>query len=113
MRVTALALASLLLLLATGCTGIPLRLPSAPVGVDEEAIGPVSGEATGMMLFQLIPIGQNERFVLAYDRALDNAKGATRLVDVTIQEDWFWAWILNGYRFRVTGTAVRAKAGSE
>jgi hypothetical protein len=59
-------------------------------------------------LFGFIPINQNERFQSAYDRALQS-KGATRLVDPTIKERWFWAWVLNGYSFTVSGTAVKKK----
>jgi hypothetical protein len=32
------------------------------------------------------------------------------LTDVTIEERWFWAWVLNGYIFHVKGTAVIDKS---
>jgi len=60
------------------------------------------------MLLGFIPIKQNNRFKVAYDQAIQN-KGADRLVNPTIKERWFWAWILNGYSFSVTGTAVKKK----
>ena len=46
----------------------------------------------------------------AYQQALTTS-GGTRLIDITINERWFWAYILNGYSFEVTGTAVRPKKG--
>ena len=98
-----------MVLVLAGCSGIPLRIPGEGIAPGEESMGPVTGEATGVMLFQCIPIGQNDRFQSAYQRALMSAPGATRLVDVTIQEDWFWAWVLNGYQFKLTGTAVRSR----
>jgi hypothetical protein len=89
-----------LLLLVTcalvGCTSTALKIPGAPIQADEKALGEARGKATGIMLFQLIPIGQNTRFEAAYARALASQPGATRLTDVTIREKWFWAWVLNG-----------------
>lgn len=76
-------------LLLAGCSSIPLRIPGDGIAPGEESMGQVTGEATGVMLFQFIPIGQNDRFQNAYQRALISAPGATRLVDVTIQESWF------------------------
>jgi hypothetical protein len=96
----------ILSVLVVACTGVPLKVPSLPVQPGEVALGPVTGGATGIMLFQLIPIGQNGRFGAAYDRAVASQPGATRLTDITIQESWFWAWVLNGYKFKITGTAV-------
>jgi hypothetical protein len=61
------------------------------------------------MLFQVIPINQNDRFVNAYREALQKV-GGSRLTDVTIEERWFWAWVLNGYIFHVKGTAVIDKS---
>lgn len=93
----------------TACHSVPLTIPTAPVGPDEEVLGEASGNQTGIMLLGFIPIKQNSRFQAAYDRALQSKEGATRLVDPTIKERWFWAWILNGYSFTVSGTAVKKK----
>ena len=97
------------LLLALACTSTPLHLQTAPVGPDEQVFGPVEGSSTGIMLFHFIPINQNNRFVSAYQQAVATRGGTTRLVDVTMQERWFWAWLLNGYIFHVSGTAVGPK----
>ncbi len=107
------ALASLTLILffclASSCTSAPLRVPTLQnqtVNKDYEVLGEGEGEATGIMLFQLIPIGQNDRFELAYMRAV-RSKGGDRLIDPVITERWFWAWILNGYSTTVRGTVVK------
>jgi hypothetical protein len=95
------------LLVGTGaCKGVPLSLNN-PKQPHETVLGEVEGSSTGIMLFQFIPIGQNPRFQVAYDRAMAQAPGATRLADVTISENWFWAYILNGYSTTIRGTAVR------
>ena len=92
----------------TACHSVPLTIPSAPVGPNEQRLGTGEGSSTGIMLFQFIPIKQNDRFVDAYRQALAQS-GGTRLVDVTIEERWFWAWVLNGYIFHLKGTGVVEK----
>lgn len=94
-----------LILTMTACHSMPLTIPSAPVGPNEQRLGTGEGSSTGIMLFQFIPINQNDRFIEAYQQALARS-GGTRLVDVTIEERWFWAWVLNGYIFHVKGTGV-------
>jgi hypothetical protein len=88
----------LLVFTVTACHSIPLTIPSAPVGPNEQRLGTGERSSTGIMLFQFIPINQNDRFVDAYQQALAQS-GGTRLVDVTIEERWFSAWVLNGSSF--------------
>ena len=96
------------ILAMTACHSVPLQISTAPVGPDEEVVGEAFGEATGIMLFQVIPIKQNNRFKTAYNQALQSS-GGTRLVNPTINEKWFWAFVLNGYSFSIHGTAVKKK----
>ena len=97
-------------LLAAGCVSQPLKFPTvAQVNkAPYEVLGEAQGEATGLMLFQIIPIGQNERYVKAYDTAV-RSKGGDALIDAQVEENWFWAWILNGYQTRVKGTVIKYK----
>ena len=97
-----------LALTMTACHSVPLNIPSSPVGPNEQRLGVGEGSSTGIMLFQFIPINQNDRFVDAYRKALAQS-GGTRLVDITVEERWFWAWVLNGYIFHVKGTGVTDK----
>ena len=60
------------------------------------------------MLFQFIPIQQNDRFVRAQNAAIAS-RGGDALINVEVQEDWFWAWILNGYQTTVSGDVVKLK----
>jgi len=58
-------------------------------------------------LYNFIPIGLNSRVETAYNRALQKKPGATALVDVTVQENWFW-WVVGTARcVTVTGEAVQ------
>jgi len=95
-------------LLAAGCVSQPLKFPTTEKlkSTKYEVLGEGTGEATGLMLFQFIPIGQNERYVRAYDAAI-KSKGGDALIDPTIKESWFWGYILNGYQTRVSGTVIK------
>lgn len=105
---TMLRLSLVLLAFLAACVSTRVRIDSRPLAGDEEVVGAASGSAVGFMLFQFIPIGQNDRFQEAYERAILDS-GGERLVDMQIWESWFWAWIGNGYVFHVEGTAVRKK----
>ena len=91
--------------LLAGCTSDPLVLRKCDM-TNAKVLGASEGEATGFMLFQLIPIGQNERFTDAYGEAVRKL-GGTCLMDPVIEEKWFWAYVLNGYSFKIKGTVVR------
>jgi hypothetical protein len=97
-----------LALLAAGCVSQPLKFPTVAKVTENkyQVLGEGKGEATGIMLFQLIPIGQNERYVRAYDAAV-KSKGGDALIDPVVEENWFWAWVLNGYQTRVSGTVIK------
>ncbi|MBI3853263.1 MAG: hypothetical protein HY298_23685 [Verrucomicrobia bacterium] len=97
----------LLSLLAVGCASQPLKIPTV-TKTNYETLGEGQGEATGLMLFGFIPIGQNERFVRAYDAAVASKQGDA-LIDPVITENWFWAYVLDGYSTKVTGTVIKYK----
>jgi len=98
---------SLLVFLATGCVSRPLKIETRTKSNYEE-LGEGRGTATGIMLFNLIPIGQNERFIRAYESAVQS-KGGDALLNPEISERWFWAYILNGYHTTVRGTVIKYK----
>ncbi len=89
-----------------GCSSVPMRIPA--VGTEYEVLGEGEGSATGIMLFQFIPIGQNDRFERAYHYAVES-KGGDALMDSVVTENWFWAYILNGYTTTVKGTVIKYK----
>ncbi len=52
-------------------------------------------------------MGLDSRIQRAYDRALASVPGATGLVDVTIEESWYW-WLLGTSRnVTITGEAIK------
>jgi hypothetical protein len=54
-----------------------------------------------------IPLGLNYRVQRAYDRALASVPGATSLVDVTMQENWYWFVLATARCVTITGEAVK------
>ncbi len=97
------------ILATTACTGTPYRM--AQVELDPakyEVVGEGEIETTGIMLFGVIPIQQNNRVQRAVDYLLKQ-HGGDELVNITIRDRWFWAYVLNGYKTSVRGTVVRKK----
>lgn len=95
----------------TGCaSGFTSIAPEPPVKY--EKLGPATGQATGALgilgtAYYFVPMGINDRIQRAYDHALASVPGATGLMDVTIQESWFW-WVIGTSRnVTITGEAIR------
>lgn len=93
-----------------GCVGTPVEIKE-PVAGSYEVIGPAEGKFGGILLFNFIPIAYNQRIWKAYDIAV-KSKGADALIDVTIVDKWYWAFLFNGNVTTVTGTAVKFKDGA-
>ncbi len=94
-----------------GCSSVPLKIQNNAGNPDQQAydiLGEGEGSATGLMLFNVMPIGQNERFRDAYQHAVES-KGGDELINIEITERWFWAYILNGYSTTIKGTVIKYK----
>jgi hypothetical protein len=96
------------LMLAYGCASAPLKIETDMTGKEYQVMGTGEGSSTGIMLFNVIPIGQNDRFVTAYRNAV-MSMGGDALLNPTITERWFWAYVLNGYTTTIRGTVIKIK----
>ena len=94
-------------IVAAGCASQPLKIPNVAKS-NYDVLGAGEGRATGIMLLGFIPIGQNQRFVRAYEAAV-KSKGGDALLEPVVQENWFWAYILNGYSTKISGTVIKYK----
>jgi len=94
-------------LLLSGCTSQPLKIPHI-TSTNYEVLGEGKAQATGIMLFNIIPIKQNDRFIRAYNAAI-KSKNGDALIDIEIKEKWFWAYVLNGYKTEIKGTVIKYK----
>ena len=108
MKIASLFLGATILFATVACHSTQLRIPGEPLGPNERLTGVVSAHSTGLMLFQVIPINQNDRFRRALQNATAQAGGG-RLTDVVISERWFWTPIGNGFSFHVQGAGVASK----
>jgi hypothetical protein len=97
------------LLACVGCMSAPLTIKTPPVATNEKVLGEVTGTATGVMVLEFVPVNQNQRFTLAYNEAIAKAPGATRIVNPTITERWYFCVLFNLYKFELKGTAVGPK----
>lgn len=94
-------------LVLAGCTGAPMKSRQYDAN-QYTVVGHSEASATGLLLFGIIPIRQNSRFVRAQDAAI-KAKGGDALINTQVQENWFWAWVLTGYTTTVSGDVVKLK----
>lgn len=94
-----------------GCaSGLTTVAPEPPQSY--ERLGSAKGSGCGSLgllatLYYFVPMGLNSRVERAYAKALASVPGATGLVDVVVQENWYW-WVIGTVRcVTVTGEAVK------
>ena len=97
----------MLISLLVGCSSVPVKIPTV-MEKQYDILGEGEGSAVGIMLFNVIPIGQNERLERAYNDAV-SSKNGDALINPVISERWFWAYVLNGYTTTVKGTVIKYK----
>lgn len=91
-------------LLLAGCSSDYVKVTPPPG--QYQKLGAAKGESCGTN-FLLIPIGINERVQRAYDDAVASVPQARALVDVSMQDRWFW-WGLGTVRCTtISGVGVR------
>lgn len=77
-----------------------------------EKLGRAEGNACGSLgiagtAYYFIPMALNSRVERAYQKAVDSVPGATGLVDVTMQENWYW-WVIGTARcVTISGEAIK------
>lgn len=99
--------------LVPGCSSTQTMIfPRPPTNY--EVLGPAEGSASGALgvigtAYYFVPMGINSRTERALDNAIHSVPGATALINVTIEESWFW-WVIGTSRtVKITGDAIREK----
>ena len=96
-------------LLITGCSGQSYTFADVEVDPERyEIIGQGEESATGVMLFQVIPISHNNKIKRAIEKIKKDNNGDD-LIKITVKESWFWAYILNGYKVHISGTVIKKR----
>ena len=92
-----------------GCTGIPYKMATVEPDLSKyEVLGPASARGRGFMILNIIPVGQNNKIEHAVEKAIQS-KGGDEMIDISVQESWFWAYVLNSYAVDVEGTILKKK----
>lgn len=95
----------------SGCATQQVTIEKAPPA-KYEVLGQAKGTGNGSLAalstaYYFIPLGLNTRIESAYADALQSVPGATGLINVTYQEDWFW-WIIGTNRkVTIAGDAIK------
>lgn len=95
----------------TGCSSSFTNVSPQPPQ-NYTRLGKATGSGCGSLgalatAYYFIPMGINTRVEKAYKDALQSVPGATGLVDVTAQENWYW-WLIGTARcVTITGEAIK------
>jgi hypothetical protein len=92
-----------------GCAGSMTSVAPLPPPAFTE-LGKTSGSACGFLLFDLFPIGVNDRTGRAYARAVDHVS-ASSLTDTTVEQTWQYGVVGTLLCTEVSGTGVQASSG--
>lgn len=101
----------LALVLLAGCSSHQVKIEQIPPAT-YQTLGKAEGSASGSLgllatAYNFIPMGLNSRSERAYENAVQSIPGATSLINVTYQEDWFW-WIIGTSRtVKISGDAIK------
>ena len=95
-----------------GCAGTKVHFADAPMDKLDLSQGhKVTGRATSFHLFNLIPIGVNDRQARAYAQLKEEA-GDDYLTNISIKDGWKFAVIGEKYHTILTATAYPDKSKS-
>lgn len=95
--------------LAWGCTGVPYKLATVEPDLTKyEVLGHASARGRGFMILNVIPVNQNNKIERAVETAI-HSKGGDELINISVQETWFWAYVMNSYAVEVQGTVIKRK----
>jgi hypothetical protein len=97
--------------LVTGCYTTVKIAPMPPEKY--EVIGRTTGSACGFLLFgdyvgAFIPIMMSSRVERAREEALGKVPDATDLINVSVNEFWFYGAIIQGRCVKVSGEAIKS-----
>jgi hypothetical protein len=91
-----------------GCTSRAVRLSpvSAQASATHTVLGQGKARACGGLLFNIIPIAWGDRVERARTKAIQS-RGGTDLLDPVLQEQWYWAYVMDIHCADVSGTVIR------
>jgi hypothetical protein len=107
LRTAAVAVMSLAIL--AGCQGRAYTMANVELDPGRyEVVGPGQMSATGLSVLNIIPVQNTNKVSRAVERILQEHQGDA-LINISVQESWFWAFVLTGFTVDVSGTVVKKK----
>ncbi len=97
--------------LLAGCSSEPIKINEMVIDTSRyDNLGEVHEGKTGLLIWPgCIPLDYNDLMKNVMDRAIAN-KGGDQLVNVTVNQSWWWAWFIQGFKVEVDGTVIKKKA---
>ncbi len=95
--------------LLVGCASTPIKVSTPPPDYAAacQELGMGEGWSGGVLLFELIPIGLNERIDSAYRQALSSFPGGTHLINPVVQDNWYYIYVGIYHVTTVSGKVIR------
>ncbi|MFO1418291.1 MAG: hypothetical protein U1E83_06435 [Methylotetracoccus sp.] len=98
------------MILMSGCASAPVMLAKLPPE-KYKIIGKASGRACGTIgvlgpAITFIPFDLNSRIERAQQAALRSVPGATGLINVELQDDWYWWYLATTRCTTIAGDAI-------
>lgn len=98
------------MVLMSGCASAPVTLAKLPPE-KYKVIGKASGRACGTIgvfgpAITFIPFDLNSRIERAQQAALRSVPGATGLINVELQDDWYWWYLATTRCTTIAGDAI-------
>jgi hypothetical protein len=95
----------------SGCSSKEVVLEKVPPK-NYEVLGKAEGVGNGSLgllgtAYYFVPMGLNTRVESAYDEAQASVSGSSGLINVTLQEDWFWWVIGTNRKVTISGDAIK------
>ena len=92
-----------------GCSGSAYTMANVQADLSMyEIVGKGEMDATGLQIASVIPVQNTNKIERAVQRILDDHNG-DELINISITESWWWAYVLQGYKVHIEGTVVKRK----
>ena len=97
-----------IMLFIIGCSSVSQQIITSPLPDEYEELGESSCKSCSFLLFGFIPIRFSVLPQRAYNCAVQSKNG-DYLLNPTLSESWYWAYIGNLYCTKISGMVIKEK----
>ena len=93
-----------------GCSSEPIQINTMEIDSARfDNLGTVHEDSTSLLIWPgCIPYKFNDQLKHVMNDAVAS-KGGDQLVNVTVNQSWWWAWFIQGFKVEVDGTVIKKK----